>query len=83
MVIEEEMNKEDIAIDVKDLLCRIEGTINVLHKPDVLLADRKLQGIRDKLKHLLFKIVKAPTPNEADELIEQLRSINSSVDNSE
>lgn len=51
------MDKNELISDVRDLLIRVEGTINILHKPDILQADRKLQGIRDKARHLLCKLI--------------------------
>ena len=51
------MNKNELIEDVRDLLIRVEGTINILHKPDIVQTDRKLQGIRDKARHLLSKLV--------------------------
>ena len=48
--------KEEYLIDLTDILVRIEGTINVLHKPDVIVAHRKLQGLRDKVRHAMQRV---------------------------
>lgn len=52
------MNREELITDVKDLLVRIEGTINVLHRGDQIRANQKLQGMRDKIGHMLLKLTK-------------------------
>jgi hypothetical protein len=65
---------DEISKDVTDLLVRVHGTINVLHKPDIIQADRKLQGIRDKLGSLLFKINKAKkdSDNTLSDLVKEV-----------
>jgi hypothetical protein len=70
------MTKEELTNDLKDLIIRVEGTINVLHRPDVIRADRKLQGIRDKLVALLIKATKEKPVTSAEELVKQVQSIN-------
>ena len=50
------INQEELRDTVTDILVRIEGTINILHKPDIILADRKLQGLKDKVQHLLARL---------------------------
>jgi len=67
------MNDNLFAEDIKNLLVRVEGTINVLRKPDVVRAISKLQGMRDKLSHMLSKL------NEKDinmQVVDQIRQIN-------
>ena len=49
------MEKEEYLQQMKDVLIRIEGTINILHKPDVILAHRRLQGLRDKVRHMIHR----------------------------
>jgi hypothetical protein len=67
------MDKNEIINDVRDILIRIEGTINILHKPDVLQADRKLQGIRDKARHLLSKLIEEGKSKD-DLLVKKIKS---------
>lgn len=62
------MDKSELMNDLKDIIVRVQGTSNVLRKPDIILADRKLQGIRDKLKNLLYKV-----NNENKNLIDKLQ----------
>lgn len=70
------MDNNELLNDVKDLIVRVEGTLAVLRRPyggpDVLRADRKLQGLRDKLKHMLFKLSREKSN---DTLVSQLQRL--------
>jgi hypothetical protein len=68
------MDRSELINDLRDLLIRIEGTINVLHKPDVIRADRKLQGIQDKARHLLWKVVNEKSGSD-ETLVKQIQSV--------
>lgn len=57
------MNDREYLEQMKDILVRIEGTINVLHKPDVIVAHRKLQGLRDKVRHIMQNVISSKTKN--------------------
>lgn len=46
---------EVLVNQITDLLCRIEGAIKINEQGNSLLVDRKLQGIKDKLVHMLEK----------------------------
>ena len=71
------MDSNELENEVRDLIIRVEGTINVLHRPDVIRADRKLQGIRDKLRHLLYKAVpeRKPKDTPAKSLVDKIQKL--------
>jgi len=69
------MDNDELTNDLKDLLVRVEGTINVLRKPNVIRADQKLQGVRDKLRHMLFKATRKPATDEAGQIALQIRQL--------
>lgn len=71
------MDSNELENEVRDLIIRVEGTINVLHRPDVIRADRKLQGIRDKLRHLLYKAVQERKPKDtpAKSLVDKIQKL--------
>jgi hypothetical protein len=50
-----DQSKAEVVEDVKNVLARVEGTLNILNNGHYVLAHRKLQGIRDKLRHVLLK----------------------------
>lgn len=62
------MDNIELMNELKDLLVRVEGTINVLRKPDPIRADQKMQGIRDKLRHMLFKASREKQPTDAEKI---------------
>jgi hypothetical protein len=54
--------RDEYLQQMKDILIRVEGTINVLHKPDVIVAHRKLQGLRDKVRHMIQRVAASNKP---------------------
>ena len=62
------MDHNELINDLKDLLIRVEGTINVLRKPDPIRADQKMQGVKDKLRHMLFKVSRESVPTEVEKI---------------
>ena len=68
------MQREELINDMKDILARIEGTINVLRKPDPIRADRKLQGLRDKARSMLYKIANE-SRGDAESLVKKLQEV--------
>jgi len=53
----------EIKEDIKDIRCRVEGTLNTLKDGKEIVTYDKLLGIRDKLARLAQKIEKL---NEKD-----------------
>lgn len=62
------MNQDELIKDVKDLLIRIEGTINILENGNAILTARKLQGVRDKARIILKKVCIKEDKNVASQV---------------
>ncbi|NJL70522.1 MAG: hypothetical protein HC888_02340 [Candidatus Competibacteraceae bacterium] len=51
------MDDERYAAEMKDLLIRVEGAMQMLNQGNAVFAHRKLQGIKDSLVHRLKRII--------------------------
>jgi len=68
------MATEENIADIKDIIIRTQGTMNVLNNrnPNLVLVNRKLQGIRDKAEAMLRK---ASAKGEEDELVQKIKQV--------
>ena len=75
------MNDELIK-SITDMLCRVEGAIRINEQGNSLLVDRKLQGLKDKLVHMLAKVSRKQTDAES-RLVSAVKDSINSEDNCE
>ena len=68
------MATEENIADIKDIIIRTQGTMNVLNNrnPNLVLVNRNLQGIRDKAEAMLRK---ASAKGEEDELVQKIKQV--------
>jgi exonuclease VII small subunit len=63
------IDRRELINDLCDVLVRIETTIK---QPDQM--ERKLQGARDKVRHILLKLAREHTAEtQADKLVKQIQ----------
>lgn len=70
------MTNDEAIREIKDLIIRTKGTSNVLAKPDIKCAQRKLQGIHDKLNDLLYRL-STEEKDDSEKLVERIKEIKS------
>ena len=68
------MATEENIADIKDIIIRTQGSMNVLNNrnPNLVLVNRNLQGIRDKAEAMLRK---ASAKGEEDELVQKIKQV--------
>jgi uncharacterized protein (UPF0335 family) len=76
------IEKELFINELTSILVRTEGTLKILeqHNVNPVLAHRKVQGIKDKLVHLIIKLKKSDE-DQSQELLDKILSVTSNEKN--